>query len=178
MAKGKAALSYLPEIKIVSPSGDLVGIESFKAVLNKIARYQEEEAADTTDTSVPCLMENPFSSTTWDITISGSGAVYTIAFDAEELNTVTTIGRPALATRRSVDIEIETSAFTFTVRSALAVIGFVEKLEDRVAKSGNGATGDATYTTYTVKGITPFESYDWTVVKSGAVYTITPVAAS
>ena len=90
-----------------------------------------------------------------------------------------TIGRPALATRRNIDISLApANNYSFTVRSALAVLNFVLKLEDLVASQNSGAAGDGTYNGVVVKGPTPFETFTWDVVKSGNDYTLTPTANS
>jgi len=90
-------------------------------------------------------------------------------------------GRPALSTRRLIDIDLNVTAdptHLFSVRSALAVLSFIEKLEDKVANTGSGAAGDGTYTNVVLRGNTPYESYTWTVTKSGNDYTVTPTANS
>ena len=70
------------------------------------------------------------------------------------------------------------SADRFTVRSLMSVIKFIEKLEDKVASTGVGATGDATYTNVVLNGATPYERFTWTVVKLANLYTVTPTATS
>lgn len=90
-------------------------------------------------------------------------------------------GRPALSTRRLIDIDLNVTAdptHLFSVRSVLSVVNFIEKLEDKVAESGNGAIGDATYTAIDLKGATPYETFVWTITKSGNDYTVTPTATS
>ena len=90
-----------------------------------------------------------------------SGATFTggidpiafpLTFDSETINVITTIGRPALATRRLIDPVLVTNTNLFTVRSLLAAVNFMEKLEDGVASSGSGADGDATYTDISLRG--------------------------
>ena len=296
MGKGIAALSYLPAARIVINNGTdaTFSVESFKAAVNKVARLQEEEAAAGSFTEVPCLMDNPFTSCSWDIDISqtagatasgtvtaasaqagdtvtvnglvytavsgakadntefsidtgdtetaadladsitndtregtfndvtaenasavvtitadregaasnaitlvssngarlavsGSGTLaggadqidYELEFDAEDVDVVDTLGRPALATRRVLNIDVAPyNDYAFTVRSLLAAVKFIEKLEDKVASTGDGATGDGTYTGTAVKGNTPFKTYTWDIVKSGDDYTLTPTENS
>lgn len=103
---------------------------------------------------------------------------YQMSFGSEVNNVVTTIGRPALATRRIIDLILASSPYPFSVRSGLALVNFIEKLEDKVASTGVGSTGDATYTAITLKGSTPFETFTWTLTKSGNDYTATPTATS
>ena len=178
--KGQAALAYLPPVEIVAAAGSTYSIESFKAALNKVAQMQEEETADGTYSAEKCLMDNPFSSCTWDIVVAIGNVAgdYQLTFDSESISTVTAIGRPALASRRAVDIAIVATTNEFTVRSAMAAVNFVEMLEDRVAETGTGSTGDGTYTDTVVYGNTPFESFTWTIAKAGNVYTLTPTANS
>jgi len=110
---------------------------------------------------------------------SGVNAVdYQLTFDSEVSNVIGTIGRPALGVRRLIDFIVTANAYAFTVRSLVAVVNFIEKLEDKVATSGVGSTGDATYTNIQLNGSTPFETFNWTVVKSGNDYTITPLVLS
>jgi hypothetical protein len=120
-------------------------------------------------------------------TLAVSGAVFTggvdavdyqLTFDSEVNNVITTIGRPAIATRRIIDLILASSPYPFSVRSGLAMLNFIEKLEDRVAESGTGSTGDATYTGVSLRGSTPFESFDWTITKLGNDYTVTPTITS
>lgn len=294
MGKGIAALSYLPAIRITANdgSGSEFAVESFKAALNKIARLQEQGLVAASITAVPCLMNNPFSKTTWDfdilqtagasatgtvtaataiatntvtvngllytavagakadntefsidtgdnetaadladsisndtrvgtlndvtavsasavvtitssvpgaasnaITLASSGATLAVSgatlsggidpidvdveFDSEEISSIATIGRPALATRRLIDISLKTeNNYAVTVRSVLAAVAAVEKFEDKVASTGSGAAGDGTFLNHPVKGNTPFETFTWDIIKSGNDYTLTPTANS
>ena len=90
-------------------------------------------------------------------------------------------GRPALSTRRTIDLALDPtvdSSFGFSLRSLLSVVKFIEKLEDKVASTGVGSTGDDTYTAMDLVGSTPYETFNWTVVKLADLYTITPTATS
>lgn len=90
-------------------------------------------------------------------------------------------GRPALSTRRLIDLDLNVvgdPTHVFSVRSVLSVINFIEKLEDKVAETGNGAIGDATYTDIDLKGATPYETFVWTITKLANLYTVTPTATS
>lgn len=90
-------------------------------------------------------------------------------------------GRPALSTRRLIDIDLNVvgdPTHVFNVRSVLACVNFIEKLEDKVAETGSGAEGDDTYTDIVLKGATPYETFTWTVVKLANLYTLTPTATS
>lgn len=89
-------------------------------------------------------------------------------------------GRTALSTRRLIDLDLNVADNThlFSVRSVLAVVSFIEKLEDKVAETGNGAEGDNTYTDVVLKGATPYETFTWTVTKLANLYTVTPTATS
>lgn len=295
MGKGIAALSYLPAARIVINNGTdaTFSVESLKAAVNKVARLQEEEASAGSFTGVPCLMDSPFTSCSWNIDISQSagatasgtitlatalagdtvtvnGLVYTAVsgakadntefsidtgdteaaadladsiandtregtfndvtatsasavvtvtadregaasntitlassngtrlvvsgatltggadqidyefeFDSEDVDVVETIGRPALATRRVLNVDVAPyNDYTFTARSLFAAIKFIEKLEDKVASADNGAEGDGTYTGVVLKGNTPFKTYTWDIVKLGDDYTLTPTANS
>lgn len=90
-------------------------------------------------------------------------------------------GRPALSTRRTIDLALDPttdSSFGFSLRSLLSVIKFIEALEDKVAQTGVGSTGDATYTAVELNGATPYETFVWTVTKLADLYTIVPTATS
>ena len=103
---------------------------------------------------------------------------FQLTFNTETINVITTIGRPALATRRLIDPVLVTNTNLFTVRSLLAAVNFMEKLEDEVASTGVGSTGDATYTNIALRGHSPFETFNWTVQKTGNDYVFTPLAGS
>jgi len=290
MSIGVPALSTLGTTQITVASGDTFAIESLKAGLNKVSQMQEESTAAGTFLAEPCLMDNPYSTCTWDIVVSGgstfatgtatllavtaadtmtvnalvytavtgvkadntefsvdgtdtvdaadladsinndtrtgtigdisatsalgvvtmtsdlegtagnavtlaetgttitvSGATFTggvnsadfqLTFDTESITEITTIGRPALASRRVLDIAIVVSAFEFTVRSAQAVLDLVDQFEDLVASSGVGTTGDGTFTDLIAKGPTPYQEFIWDITKADGVYTLTPTVNS
>lgn len=120
------------------------------------------------------------------LAVSGSGtftggtdaAIYQLTFDSEDITTITTIGRPALTTRRLLDISIVASSNQFTVRSAQAALNLVDKFEDAVASTGTGTTGDGTYTDLIAKGPTPYQEFIWDIIKADDVYTLTPTVNS
>lgn len=177
---GRPALTYLPPAEIVVAAGSTFSIDSLKAGLEKVAQMQEEGTADGTYSAVKCNMNNPFSSCTWDIVVADGNIAgdYQLTFDSEDIAVVSTIGRPALSSRRAVDISIVATTNEFTVRSAMAVLSFVEQLEDDVASTGVSATGDGTYTNHVVSGTNPYESFTWTVAKTANAYVLTPTASS
>jgi hypothetical protein len=175
MGKGIAALSYLPAVDLViTPlEAEAASLEAWKGLAKKVAEMQEAEVADAAYTNVPVNMNDPFHSALFDITVSASGTVYTVSFVSEvQDENLGAIGRAALSTRRAVDIDKATGP-DVTMRSFLAVLNFIEKIEDKVASTGVGATGDGTYTAVPVKGFTPFDSYTWTVTKLADLYTLT-----
>jgi len=119
------------------------------------------------------------------ITISGALLTGGIGFQCTFQSEVSNLsddakGRTALSTRRLIDLDLNVTDNThlFSVRSVLAVINFIEKLEDKVAETGSGAEGDATYTDVVLKGATPYETFTWTVTKLANLYTVTPTATS
>lgn len=120
------------------------------------------------------------------ITISGASFTGGVGFQCTFQSEVSSLsadakGSPALSTRRLIDIDLNVNASssnTFTVRSVMAVVNFIEKLEDRVASTGSGAEGDATYSNVVLKGATPYESFTWTITKLANLYTVTPTATS
>jgi len=103
---------------------------------------------------------------------------YQMTFNAETSSQITTIGRPALATRRKIDPVLVENGYKFTVRSLLAAINFAQKLEDQVAATGTGSTGDGTYSNVALKGNSPFETFTWTIQKTGNDFVFTPTATS
>lgn len=113
-------------------------------------------------------------------TLAGGSAdnLYTFEFVSEQVFENSGIGRAALSSRRDISIIVIDNGNTYKLRSALTVLNFIQGLEDKVAQTGVGTTGDATYSDITLKGATPFETFDWTVQKAGAVYTVTPTANS
>ena len=180
MAKGNAALTYLPAAEIVVSEGTN-SVEALKAGLYKVAQMQNEGTADGTYAEVPCGMSNPYSTCSWDIVVAAGNVSgdYQLAFHAES-NSLSgdAINRTALSTRRAINFGLEANTHEFTVRSVLAVVNFIEKLEDKVASTGVSATGDATYTDVACKGFTPYETFNWTVTKLGNVYTVISTATS
>lgn len=181
MAKGNAALTYLPAAEIVVASGSTYSVEALKAGLYKVAQMQNEGTVDGTYTAVPCGMSNPYSTCAWDIVVADADVAgdYQLTFNAES-NSLSgdSINRTALSTRRAIDFGLAANTNEFTVRSVIAVINFIEKLEDKVASTGVGSTGDATYTDVSCKGFTPYETFNWTVTKLGNVYTVVSTATS
>ena len=120
-------------------------------------------------------------------TITVSGATFTgganaadfqLTFDSEDVDNITTIGRPALSNRRVLDISIAVGAFEFTVRSAQAALNLIDKFEDAVASTGVGTTGDITTTDLIARGPTPYEAYTWNVNKADNVYILVPTVNS
>ena len=181
MAKGNAALTYLPAVEIVVAAGDTYSVEALKAGLYKVAQMQNEGTADGTYTAEPCGMSNPYSTCAWDIVVAAGNIAgdYQLTFNAES-NSLSgdAINRTALSTRRAIDFGLAATTNEFTVRSVLSLVNFIEKLEDKVASTGVSATGDATYTDVSLKGFTPYETFNWTVTKLGAVYTAVATATS
>lgn len=121
-------------------------------------------------------------------TLAVSGAVFTggVDYQAAFVSEVSNLsddakGRLALSTRRLIDIEMDITtdaSFQYSFRSFLAAIKFIESLEDKVAETGVGSTGDATYTAAVLNGATPYESFTWTITKLGNDYSLVPTATS
>lgn len=179
MAKGVAALSYLPQVDLVLPTGNAAAsIEAFRGLANVIAKMQADEVGNGTYTGVVARGNNPYDSSVWDIVISAD-TTFTCTFDSEIKSEETGAnGRAALSTRRPVDILKVTTVNDCTMRSFLALLNFIEGIEDKVAQTGSGATGDATYTAVPLRGNTPFKTYEWTVVKLADLYTVATTANS
>tara|TARA_R110002167_G_scaffold75359_2_gene210400 strand:- start:408 stop:950 length:543 start_codon:yes stop_codon:yes gene_type:complete len=179
MSKGIAALAYLPQIDLVLPTGNAVAsLEAFKGLANEVAKMQSQSIADGTYGGTVARGNNPYDSSIWSIVVSVSGTVYTCTFTSEVVNQNTgAVGRAALSTRRKVDLLKATGAVV-SMRSFLALLNFVEGLEDKVAETGAGATGDATYTAIALRGNTPFKTYEWTVTKLADLYTCASTANS
>ncbi len=181
MGKGIAGLAYLPAINLIlNAPPSAVSIEAYKALCHKIAQMQSEEIADGTYNGIKVGGADPFAQSEWNIVVSASGATYSAFYvDATDNKASTSaVGRAAYTTRRKITITKATDTDLVTMRSVLAVLNFVEKLEDKVAETGVGSTGDATYTDQLVKGNTPFKTYEWTVTKLAAAYTLTATANS
>jgi hypothetical protein len=176
MGKGIKALEYLPAVDlIITPlEAEAASIEAWVGLSKKIAQMQADGVADAAYTNIPVSGANPYDSSLWDITFATSGTVITVSF-VSEINTETSAsGRAGLSSRRPVDIDKATGPVV-TMRSFQAVLNFIDKVEDGVASTGSGAAGDGTYTTVPLNGNTPFEQYTWTVVKLGALYTLTSI---
>ena len=111
-----------------------------------------------------------------------NGADFVANFDSEDSQSLSADakGRPALSSRRAINFNLDTSdlGFAVTFRSIVSVLRFVEKLEDKVAKTGTSSEADGTYTEVELYGATPYESFVWTIEKLGGAYTVTPTANS
>ena len=181
MGKGTQALAYLPQVDLILPTGNVAAsTEAFKQLAGLIERMQSDSPsnviADGTYTAIEAGGNNPYDSSIWTIVVASTAI--TCTFVSESVNQDLGQGRAALTARRAVDLLRTTSVNHFTMRSFKSLIEFVESVEDRVARSGSGATGDATYTDYPINGSTPFETYTWTVVKLADLYTLTSTATS
>ena len=179
MSKGVAALAYLPQIDLVLPTGNAVAsIESFKQLANAIAKMQAEELGNGTYTGVVARGNNPYDSSVWTIVITNA-TTFTCNFVSEVVNEeLSATGRAALSARRKVDLRKVTTVNDCTVRSFLALLNFIEGLEDKVAQTGSGATGDATYMAIPLRGNTPFKTHEWTVSKLADLYAFATTANS
>tara|TARA_R110002073_G_scaffold144403_2_gene296499 strand:- start:4203 stop:4751 length:549 start_codon:yes stop_codon:yes gene_type:complete len=173
MSKGVAALAYLPEIDLVLPTGNAVAsIEAFRGLANLVAKMQADEVADGTYEGAVARGNNPYDSSVWDIVISDSGTTFTCTFVSEEvIQNTGAVGRAALSTRRKIDI-LKLTGVDIDMRSFLALINFIEKLEDQVAQTGTATTADDDYVGLSLRGNTPFKTYSWSIRKANAVYTV------
>jgi hypothetical protein len=180
MSKGIAAMTYLEPTEMAFIAGSPCSVDAIKSALNKVAHMQLEETADGTYTAEKCLMSNPYSTCNWDIVVAQGDITgdYSLTFNSETTFQTNSLNRAAMSTRRPIDFGLAANANEFTVRSVLALLRFIEKLEDAVASSGDSATGDATYTDASLKGTTPYETFNWTVTKLGDVYTAVSTATS
>jgi len=180
MSKGIAALSYLEPKEFVFVAGNPCSIPAIKAAINKLSQMQEEGTPDGTYNAEKCLMGQPFTTCTWDIVVADGDVAgdYQATFNSETTFRTDPVNRAALSTRRPIDFGLAANTNEFTLRSLMAVVKFIEKLEDRVAKTNDGAEADGTYTDVSLKGHTPYESFGWTVTKLGDVYTVVSTASS
>ena len=139
----------------------------------------QENSITGTFASEKCNSNTPYTNSLWDINTEAAGLQdVLLTFVSETSNQIATIGRPALSTRRLINLVLVASANDFSVRSMLSVVNFIESLEDGVASSGSGASGDATYTDIVLKGTTPFETFKWTITKLANVYTVVATTES
>jgi hypothetical protein len=174
------ALSYLPPVEIAVAAGSTFSARSLNALLNKVAQMQDQGTPNGTYNNERCNTTSPFSQATWNIVVNigDAGGDYQCTFVSEVDPQSDPIGRPALSSRRDLDISIVANGNEFTVRSAQAALNQVLKFEDKVAQTDNGAQGDGTYTDLPINGPTPFEQYVWTIQKTGNVYVLTPTVNS
>jgi len=80
------------------------------------------------------------------------------------------INNSALTIRRPIEIELDMTTVESTPNIMSGVLNLINNFEKNVAKSGNGATGDGTYSNVLVKGKTPWESQTWEITKSADYY--------
>jgi hypothetical protein len=180
MGKGRAALTYLPATEIAFTPATVQSVESIKAAIYKVADMQDEGTADGTYNNEVCRTNSPFSSATWNIVVAAGNVAgdYQLTFVSEEQVEISTIGRPALSTRRKINLALTPNGNEFTVRSLLAVVSFIEDLEDLVAQQNDTDAGNGTYNDIVLKGHTPYKTFTWTINKNRAVYTLTPTVNS
>lgn len=179
MRKGRAALTYLPQTEVTVTAAGAHSIEAIKMVANKIATMQEQGTPDGSYASERCRGNNPYDIALWNIDVTlGASPEYVVEFVSEEVSEALTIGRAALSTRRPVIVGLLANGNLFSVRSLLAAINFVEKLEDKVAEDDDSAVGDDVYTDISLRGFTPYENFVWTIEKAGDTYTLTPTVNS
>mgnify|MGYP003667118958 CR=1 FL=1 len=162
MSKGVAALAYLPAIDLVLPTGNAVAsIEAFRGLANLVAKMQADARGN-----------NPYDSSVWDIVIADSGTTFTCTFVSEiVIQNTGAVGRAALSTRRKIDLQKATGN-DVDMRGFLALINFIEGLEDKVAQTGTTTTGDGQYIDVSLRGNTPFKSYVWSIDKDDDLYIV------
>lgn len=179
MAKGTAALAGLPAIDIVLPAGNAsLSLEGLKALAFHLGKMQKAGLPDKAYNGEIAIGSDPFFKSVWNITVDESESQYSCVLVSDSNAVSDGIGRAALSTRRLVDVTKLTSSNNATVKSFLAVINYIERLEDLVAKTGTSSSGDMTSETVVCRGNTPFESYEWVITKSGANYTLVTNANS
>ena len=139
---------------------------------------QEGTAGNSVTLATSSATTLTISGATFSGGVDATPNVYALTFNDEDISVIDTINRPALSSRRLVDVQIVPNSQSFTVRSAVAALRQVDKFEDAVAETGNGAEGDGTYTNVRLRGVTPFETFIWDFVKLGNVYTVTATANS
>ena len=179
MGKGIAALAHLPQVDIILPAGNAAtSVEAFKALAFKIAQMQAEGLGNGTYNGEIAVGADPYFSSVWNITVADAGETFTCVLVSDDNPDGGAQGRAALSTRRAIDITKLTSVNNASVRSFLAVLAFIERLEDKVAATGVGTSGDLTAQTISLRGTTPFESFEWTITKADAAYTLVTTANS
>lgn len=179
MGKGISGFSYLPPLEIQLGDFSPCSTESIKSALQHVARLQAEGLVDGTYNE-KLTMNTPYSTCDWGLIVQQgnvAGDVVLVSV-AEDTQSTDAIGRAALTTRRKVDVGTTVNGNEFTVRSLLAAINFIDKLEDEVAETGSDVSTDATYTDILLSGPTPYKQYKWTIVKLGIVYTLVPTTES
>lgn len=179
MGKGISGLSYLPPLEIHLDDFAPCSTESIKSALQHVARMQADGLVDGTYNE-RLTMNTPYSTCDWGLVVQQgnvAGDVLLVSV-TEDTQSTDSIGRAGLTTRRKVDVGTSINGNEFTVRSLLAAINFVDKLEDEVAETGSEVSTNGTYTDILLSGPTPYRQYKWTIVKSGIVYTLTPTTES
>ena len=163
----------MPAIDLVLPTGNAVAsIEAFRGLANLVAKMQADEVADGTYSGSVARGNNPYDSSVWDIVIADSGTTFTCTFVSEiVIQNTGAVGRAALSTRRKIDLQKATGN-DVDMRGFLALINFIEGLEDKVAQTGTTTTGDGQYIDVSLRGNTPFKSYVWSIDKDDDLYIV------
>lgn len=179
MGKGIPAFSYLPPLEIFLDDFSPCSTESIITALEHLAQEQANGLVDGTYTE-RLSMNTPYTTCDWGYivqlgNVAGDVAVVSVGENTESTDA---IGRAGLTTRRKVDVGTTVTGQEYTIRSLIAAINFIEKLEDEVAETGSDASTDGTYTDILLSGPTPYRQYKWTITKLGIVYTITPTSES
>lgn len=176
MSKGLSALSseQLP-FSFYTLSTGFSSIESYKALSDLVLKSASEGLSAPGGVNLPAGGNTPYNNSVWNCVVTtGEFGIFQAEIFSEEIpQDLNSTGRTALTTRRDVNINTENSSFPISIRSFKALVNFVESLEDRVSQTGDSAIGDGTYTNVSLRGNTPFQSHEWTVIKLANVYTCT-----
>lgn len=179
MGKGIAALAGLPQVDFVFPAANgACSLEALRAVVRKVAQMIVEETADAAYTDIPVHGADPLHESVWDITVADSGTTFTCELVSDSNPNGGAQGRAGISSRRPIDLTKLTSVNNVSPKSMMAILNYIDRLEDLVADSGTGTTGDLTSQTISVRGNTPFETHEWTITKSDDAYTLVPTANS
>ncbi|QQV89705.1 structural protein [Cellulophaga phage Calle_1] len=180
MGKGIAALSYLPKVDILFPAENAAcSTDALKGAALLVSKLQANGTADGTYSDLISKGNSPYSASKWTVVVADSGTTFTCTFVEEETIQSGASGRSALTTRRPVSLVRATGGtFDFNTRSVLALVNFIEKMEDKVAQTADVNAGDGTLTELTLRGFTPFDAFVWTITKLDDVYTVVSTEGS
>lgn len=177
--KGIDALSAQTPFNLILAGGTAASVEAFKGLFKTISQMIADEVADAAYTNVPVAAADPLHEAVFDITVANSRRDFTVVLVSDSNPNAGAKGRAGISSRRPIDLVKATDLTNLaTPKAYMALLNYIEKVEDQVAQTGVGTTGDMTSETRVAKSNTPWVTHEFTLTKADAVYTVVATADS